>query len=375
MGSSGPQDAAGPRRRGWVLFALVLLALAVASAIPLGRAHQRTEAQQVRPALPVGLNLGRQLVGASGAQVDAAMRDVVELGASWVRVDFAWTDLEPRRGRYDWSTTDRIVAAAAERGVHVLALLTYTPPWARAPGCERFACPPASAAAFAAFAAATVARYAPRGVTSYQLWNEPNIDLFWPRPDPAAYGALVGAAVPAMRAEHAHLRVLLGGLAYTTPAGDGIAPPSFVRRACADRRCDVDAVGYDPYTYPEVPSVTGVTTPWNLLTAGGALRRSVDQVLGTDVPIWVSEFGAPVQRPGERGGRAVSEQQQASIIGTGLTLAWQDLHVGGFFLNAWRDDAGEASPAGRFGLWRADGTARPAVAEVARLLAQPSSAR
>ena len=50
----------------------------------------------------------------------AAMEDV---GAAWLRCDFAWSDLEPTRGAWDFSGSDAVVREAASRGVKALGIL------------------------------------------------------------------------------------------------------------------------------------------------------------------------------------------------------------------------------------------------------------
>jgi hypothetical protein len=323
-------------------------------------------------AIPVGITFGGQLFGASRAHIDEAMHDVVSLHMGWVRVDFSWASVQPRSaGAYDWAPLDAIVDAARAHHLRVLGLLTYTPPWARASGCASFVCPPRSDAEFARFAAAAAQRYAGR-VGTYQIWNEPNIPLFWPDPDPRAYGHLLTSAVTAMRKVDRGLRILFGGLAFTTDTGSDIAPAQFLLDACRGSTCDVDAVGYDPFTYPGRPSKrTQPPNAWQLITAPGpdGISAAMGQVGLQDKKIWITEFGAPTDYPGSSDARTVTEQQQAAIIVDGLHLAQSEsAQIAAYLVDTWRDAKAAGATRDHFGIERSDGTHKPAFAALASAL-------
>lgn len=362
-----------------VLAAVALLAVSLIAVLTRGHdAPVRTPESPAaspgharRPApLPVGLNTGSALLGLGQRSLDDAMATFAATGLTWIRVDFSWTEIQPNSpDAWVWGPTDRVVAAARAHHIHVLGLLTYTPVWARAAGCRDFTCPPASAHTFARFAGEVGDRYAPRGVRTFQVWNEPNLDLFWKRPDPSAYGALVRQAATALRDRPTPVRVILGSLAVPGRDADGIDPAVFVRAACSTA-CRVDAVGFDPYTFPALPSASRTpATAWYGLTPGGALRRAIDRSIGRTVPVWVTQFGAPVAAGAVRP-PFVDEQRQTAIVLAGLELARKDPRVGGFFVNAWRDVPGSSDYRDRFGLWRSDGTPRAAVAALRRALRQ-----
>lgn len=336
----------------------------------------------VRAPARSGITFGSTLYPLSKRQLARALDDVVALRMSWIRIDVPWSAVQPiSRDRYDWRGIDTVVTAARARRLDVLALVTYTPPWARASGCRVFVCPPKSPVQFAAFAAAAVARYAPRGVTSYQVWNEPNIAQFWRRPDPVAYGRVLRAAASAMRsvrAERDDLRILFGGLAFVgnraaaQRTGD-VDAAAFLRRACARRDCDVDAVGYDPLADGRVPSDTGTPlSAWQLIGNSAAGSRSLRSALAATGlgrrTVWVTSFGAATT---ER----VTGAKQAAILADGARLAGAapDL-IGAYFVNTLRDASDGGSDGGsdaRFGIVRADGTRKPAFAALQTALRQP----
>src|SRR5712675_163350 len=104
--------------------------------------------------LHIGLSYG-DLVALSDTAFARALDDAVALGVSWLRVDLAWSEVQPESSTvFDWARYDRIVIGAGARNLRVLPILTYTPAWARPPGCTSNKCAPEDAARFAAFAEA-----------------------------------------------------------------------------------------------------------------------------------------------------------------------------------------------------------------------------
>ena len=66
------------------------------------------------------------------AMIDQEAALLADLGAGYVRVEFLWWQMEPERGRFDWSVTDYIVAKCREAGLELVPMLVYAPGWAAA---------------------------------------------------------------------------------------------------------------------------------------------------------------------------------------------------------------------------------------------------
>ena len=149
-------------------------------------------------------------------------------GVQAVREDISWAQTEPKRNQFRWAHYDAVVRTATEAGLMVLPLLDEAPAWA-APTSTSL---PSAPAGYAAFVAATVARYGPRGafwrtnprlpkhpLVWYELWNEPYYADH--NRDPGVYARLVRAAVIAARAANPAARFLIEADAfYLTSAGD-----------------------------------------------------------------------------------------------------------------------------------------------------------
>lgn len=317
--------------------------------------------------LQVGLAYGGRM-STSDAELAASLDRATRLGATWVRTDLVWADVEREPGVYDWSVFDRWVDGAAARDLRLLPIVLGTPAWARRASCaEEPACPPGDVDDYAAFAGAAAARYAARGLHTWQLWNEPNSGLFWIDPDPAEYADLLAASATAIRAADPEARVVSGGLAALAPREDVVGARRFLRAVCARGVCDqLDVFAYHPYTFPDLASDPSYPdAPWNRIAdSPPSLIRILDRFGLDDVPIWITEFGAPT------GGDAdyVTEERQAQIAFDAVASAVVTPRVEMLF---WYTDIDLPERDGReahFGLVRADGTEKPAWDELRRAL-------
>ncbi len=96
-----------------------------------------------------------------------------------------WSAVEAVKGKYDWTLLDRAVANAESHKIKdILLVLGSTPTWNAkrvtagdypVPGA---ASPPKSVAPWDAFVRAVAKRYKGR-ITSYQVWNEASLTMFW----------------------------------------------------------------------------------------------------------------------------------------------------------------------------------------------------
>jgi hypothetical protein len=339
------------------------------------------EVVQLAPAdghrVQVGIAYGDRLPSLSPADRAAALDDAVTVGATLVRADLAWPDIQPDGpATYRWDNYDRVVDEADARGLQVLPILAYTPAWAR-PRCGSDMCPPADPARFAAFAKAAAQRYAPRGVHRWEIWNEPNLRGFWqPNPDPVGFARLVTATAAAIRSVDPGAYLVLGGLAAATGGNGKTDALDYLDRVCTAGACGVvDAIGYHPYTYPFLASMKASwITPWNRIRYGTRSVRSVLAKHGhASMPVWITEFGAPTGGPGpvsDGSARSlrptpdhVTEARQAALAADAVGAAAVDPLTPVLIWYSQRDlSTATGTTENSYGLRRADGSAKPALA-------------
>ncbi|GAB4568770.1 MAG: hypothetical protein Kow0077_00200 [Anaerolineae bacterium] len=133
-----------------------------------------------------------------------------------VKQIFAWGDIEPEPGQYQWDRADDVVAEILYRGRQIVARVDHPPDWAIVDPASRPDGIPFNVEAFAAYCGALAERY--RGqISGYQVWNEPNLQREWAdqAPDAAGYVRLLGACHDAIKAADPDAIVISAGLAPT----------------------------------------------------------------------------------------------------------------------------------------------------------------
>src|ERR1700737_1036085 len=167
--------------------------------------------------LRIGMAYGDPLTWLSDQELAATLTDTVALGAKWIRVDLSWDDIQPDSANaYKWERFDRVANAAHKRGLTLLPIVAYTPPWARPAGCFTDKCAPANADQFATFAGEAASRY--QSITTWEIWNEENSQRFWqPQPDPAAYANVLALTTASVRKSNPAAKIFIGGLSVPPP--------------------------------------------------------------------------------------------------------------------------------------------------------------
>ena len=215
-----------------------------------------------------------------------------------------------RPDSFDWSRTDRIVEARAARNLSIIALAAYTPDWARPPGTPDKN-PPTNPDDYARFVSAAAQRYASLGVTTWEIWNEPNVSTFWyPRPDPEGYTALLVRASAAIQAVDPNATIISGGLA---PASDNASGSQIDVRTFLTR---VYAAGGGARSTRSacIPTRSRTCRCSRPTTTRSSPRPALYQVMvdhgDAAKRIWGTEVGAPTAG----GGGSVTEAVQSQIL-------------------------------------------------------------
>lgn len=234
--------------------------------------------------------------GVQQAQILAAER---RTGVELLRQTFDWSTIEPTRGHFDFATYDAFMAASAKAGLQVLPIVFGRPRYEPA---QRFAgthltatttSPPARLADFAAFAAALARRYGPGGtfwrrhpsladhaIRSWQIWNEPNLPVYWGgKPSAAGYVAMLAASARALRSVDPRAEIVTAGIPDSSL---GISLPDYVRElVAAGARGSFDTLAINPYAASEA----------GVLAATAQIRRELDAAGMARTPIWLTEIG------------------------------------------------------------------------------------
>ena len=222
---------------------------------------------------------------------------------------------------------DGVVADCARRGISVLGLLGFPPRWASTapPEAERFSQHEPDAAAFEAYCREVAGRYKGR-VDHWEIWNEPNISVFWePAPDAVAYARTLAAGYRGCKAGNPDCSVLGVSL-----AGGAWPALQFVDDVfAAPGGSDMDMLSLHPYRQPRTPEDTDLA---------GDMRDAFEITRKYDAGkrLWLTEIGWPT----ELGARGSSERWEALMVPRSFIEAfaggavdkvfWFRLHDGGW---------------------------------------------
>lgn len=285
------------------------------------------------------------------------------LGVKWARFDFDWSVIQPTGPKsFNLAGFDAAVQALSKAHIQVLGIIDYVPRWASGGQPTKFY-PPRNPAEFANYAAKLAAHFAPLGVHSWEIWNEPNLAQFWePVPDPIRYCALLKAAFLAIHKIDRNAIVLTGGLAQPGTGPFSIRAVDFLQRLyAAGAKGFFDAIADHPYISPQMPA-DPERNGWQNMFATSPSLLSVMAEHGDSKPIWITEFGAPTSGSGAT---VVSEVRQAEMISQAFKFARYYSWAGPLFIYDLKDFRvyGETTdPESYYGLLRYDGTAKPSFA-------------
>jgi polysaccharide biosynthesis protein PslG len=304
-----------------------------------------------------GMSVG--LFNYSGNVLTNAVSGMRNLGTSWVRMDFPWSEMEPAGpGQYNTVAWDKAVLAAARGGMRILGIIDYSPSWARPSGTNKFF-PPTNMADYAAFCSYLVNRYSSLGVHAWEIWNEENGSTFWqPHPDPAIYTVMLAAAYQAIKKADSRAMVILGGMATFGDDGVNYNARTFLAAIYAGGgRHYFDAVGFHPYVFPDMPGNADGNNWQQMFATTPSLRSIMMENGDKNKRIWMTEMSYP-NFPGNP---ALTEQNQAATVRQAYQLQATYSWAGPLFWYTYQDGGNDSTnQEDWFGLVGYDGTQKPA---------------
>jgi polysaccharide biosynthesis protein PslG len=271
--------------------------------------------------LPAGVGVNIHFTRGHGRDLDL----IAAAGFKFVRMDFEWGAIEvTHKGVYNWSAYDALTADLEKRGLRAIYILDYSNPLYEKPA-RRTPSPqhPASVAAFARFAAMAARRYHGRHII-WEIWNEPNISFWKPKPNVQQYTTLALATCRAVRVAEPKATLI-------APATSGV-PLGYLEKFFASGvLAYLDAVSLHPYRAYRQPPEAAAHDYKNV-------RRLIRRYAPADkknLPIISSEWGYSSHT------RGVSPDTQAAYL---VRMQLANL-LDGVRLSIWYD-------------WKDDGTNR-----------------
>jgi polysaccharide biosynthesis protein PslG len=259
-----------------------------------------------------------------------------------LRQTFDWRALEPSPGVYNLSFNDRYVLDLARHGIRVLPVLFNSPSFYNGTSKTRPTFPPKSNSSMARFAQVLVRRYGPNGslwaqnpgvpklpITTWQIWNEPNLPVYWRgRPNARSYVRMVKAVSSAIRRVHRRAEVVSAGL-----------PPSTQRGAVRLTRYITQL--YRARIGSSISSLAINSYSRNSRELGRLLksvRKLMNRRGGRRDKIWITELGWATSGPRHRFNLGVNGQARAITSSYSLIRKQRRrLNLRGVIYFSWRD--------------------------------------
>jgi hypothetical protein len=297
-----------------------LASCALACALPLLAGG----AEIPEPVLPAGVGVNIHFV--TGHEKDLDL--IAAGGFRFVRMDFGWEAIETSKGEYNWAGYEELLANLEKRGLRPIFILDYShrlyeematsPNPITGQSHKTTASPqhPASIAAFARWAAASAKHFQGRHVL-WEIWNEPNISFWSPKPDVQQYTTLALAASKAIR--EAEPRATIIGPASSTFPWEFLE--TFLKSGVLEY---LDAVSVHPYLDPNRPPESAAADYQKLRAL---IARYAPAAKQDGIPILSGEWGYSTWKRGVtlEAQAAFAPRQQLSNLLNGVPLSiWYD---------------------------------------------------
>lgn len=284
-------------------------------------------------------------------EYDTVIALLKEAGVGFVRVDFLWSDIEPKRGTFNFSKYDLFVDRLSKNKIGILGILNYGTEWASPGG--KWNHPPENNELFVAYASAVIERY--KGKVKYwEVWNEPDSAVYWqPQDGLKTYGKLLKDVYVAAKNIDPECLILNGGLA------NGLAGVNILYDNGINHYFDILNIHY--FDDPRRPGAIKAAAAYPKL-AHKIMSRNGD----THKKIWITEIGCPGVPAGAATGKwwigeNPTEEDQAAWAKDVYAAVLKDGHVEKIFWAFFRDcDKHWNDGVDYFGLVRWDFSKKPA---------------
>ncbi len=276
------------------------------------------------PVLPAGVGVNIHFVTGHERDLDL----IQAAGFKFIRMDFGWASIERTKGQYHWSDYEELLANLETRGLRPVFILDYSNPLYEETGTSTnpithvlhrtLASPqhPESVEGYARWAAAAARHFQGRHVI-WELWNEPNISFWSPKPDVQQYTTMALAACKAVREAEPQATIV-------GPASSGF-PWDFLETFLKSGVLEyLDAVSVHPYRSPK-------RAPETAAEDYHRLRQLIDRYAPPErkgpIPILSGEWGYSTFSKGvalETQAAFAARQQLANLLeGVPLSI-WYD---------------------------------------------------
>lgn len=209
-------------------------------------------------------------------------------GIKYLRISFGWDAIEYEKDKYDWLFWDDFVKTGVEEyGITMIPYVCYTPAWNSTEPSDSalyWNIPAVDMEEWGEFMFDLVTRYKDY-IKTWELWNEPDIWIYWRTQDVAQFAEFHKIGAKAVREADPKAKVVLGGIAYK---------PEWIKSLFKDHGVSeyVDIVNCHNYyeTWHENPVeeiVPYINEVYNVV-----------KEYGNNQPIWMAEVGYSTFRQG-----------------------------------------------------------------------------
>lgn len=318
-----------------------------------------------------GANVSPNWDGGGPATVDAdnleaELEAIESIGGNVARVTLKPQSLQPVNGsQFDQGyigRLDRFMADARERNIKVIVAVWGTPCWNGPLAVEcllgpsgAINSPPANPARYGDVVEFALERW-PQDIAAVEVWNEPNLSLFWLGTD-AQYVELVRQAKLARGRAQSSVPIVGGAISSSDTA--------YLNRLYdAGLANHADDISIHPYNFGGNgqgfgdPASSGAPTQNNFALGITAMREVMELRNHGDGDLWLTEFGYAVCPAYPY---CVTEAQQAECNARSFQIAADRSYIAGATVFSARDltSQNEVIFDARFGLARFDFTERP----------------